>query len=130
MKRISRWILDHRVVVILLYAVVVAASIYADGLVKVNYELTDYLPDEAPSTVGLRLMEQEFESKPGNLRLLLKDVSIREALNYKQQIARVEGVKDVTWLDDSADIATPVEMMDKGTVSGSLREIIFAVLRT
>lgn len=116
MKRISKWILDHRVVVMLLYAVAIAASIYADSLVKVNYELTDYLPDEAPSTVGLRLMEQEFESKPSNLRVLLKDVSIREALDYKQQIAQVEGVKDVTWLDDSVDITTPVDMIDEDTL--------------
>lgn len=48
MKRVARWILDHRMVVMLLYAVAVAVSIYADSLVKVNYELTDYLPDEAP----------------------------------------------------------------------------------
>lgn len=117
MKRVARWILDHRVVVMLLYAVAVIASIYADSLVKVNYELTDYLPDEAPSTVGLRLMEQEFESKPSNLRLLLKDVSIPEALEYKRQIAQVEGVKDVTWLDDSVDVTVPVEMMDQATLN-------------
>lgn len=117
MKRVARWILDHRMVVMLLYAVAVAVSIYADSLVKVNYELTDYLPDEAPSTVGLRLMEQEFESKPSNLRLLLKDVSIPEALEYKRQIAQVEGVKDVTWLDDSVDVTIPVEMMDQDTLN-------------
>lgn len=58
-------------------------------------------------------MEQEFESKPSNLRLLLKDVSIPEALEYKRQIAQVEGVKDVTWLDDSVDVTIPVEMMDQ-----------------
>ena len=46
----------------------------------------------------------------------VKDVSIPEALDYKEKILSCEGVTDVTWLDDAADILQPIETMDTDTV--------------
>ena len=47
---------------------------------------------------------------------MVKDVSIPEALDYKEKILSCEGVTDVTWLDDAADILQPIETMDTDTV--------------
>lgn len=113
MKGAFRWILRHRKLVLLLFVAAALGCAYASQLVKVNYNLSDYLPDDAPSTVGLRLMQEEFASEPSNLRVLLLDSSIAQTLNVKARIAAVEGVSDVSWLDDSVDITTPLEMMDE-----------------
>ncbi|MGJ4852001.1 RND family transporter [Bacillota bacterium Meth-B3] len=116
MRSISKWILNHRKTVLALFLALSVVSVFCYLRVEVNYNMSDYLPEDAPSTVGLRLMQEEFNSEPANLRVLLENVSISEALSVKSRIADVPGVSDVTWLDDSLDVTTPIEMMDTDTV--------------
>lgn len=116
MKRVSTWILKHRAFVLTFFALATVACVYLSTLVRVNYRLSDYLPDDAPSTLGLRAMEDEFASEPSNLRVLIEGASIPEALSYKRQIAAVPGVKDVTWLDDEVDVHQPLQTLDADAV--------------
>lgn len=86
------------------------------GMVGVNYDMTDYLPEDTASTVSLEVLEEEFEGGIPNARVMVKNVTIPEALEYKEKILTCEGVTDVTWLDDAADILQPIETMDTDTV--------------
>ena len=122
MQRIAQGIIRHKWLVLSAFIVALIASYIASRFVVINFKLTDYLPDSAESTVGLHLMEDEFASKPANLRVLLENVTIPEALAYKEKIAQVEGVKDVTWLDDSADVNQPLSMLDQDTVDDWYRD--------
>ena len=36
--------------------------------VNINYDLMDYLPDSAPSTIALDVMEKEYAKDPANAR--------------------------------------------------------------
>lgn len=84
--------------------------------VPVNYSMTDYLPASAPSTIAIDVMEEEFDESFANTRVMVKDVSIQEALDFKEKIAAIDGVSGVMWLDDVIDIKTPIEMADPDTV--------------
>ena len=84
-------------------------------LVGVNYNFADYLPDDAPSTKALNIMEEEYSQPIPNMRVVIYDVTIPEALDYKEKIENAEGVKEVTWLDDSIDIYQPLELADQDT---------------
>src|SRR5699024_5126355 len=84
--------------------------------VPVNYNMTDYLPESAPSTEAIDVMEAEFGGDVANTRVMVQDVTIQEALHYKEAIEAVDGVSDVMWLDDVIDIQTPIEMADTDTV--------------
>ena len=86
------------------------------GMVAVNYDMTDYLPEDTASTVSLEIMEEEFEGGIPNARVMVQNVTISEALDYKEKISACEGVTDVMWLDDAADILQPIETMDQDTV--------------
>ena len=85
-------------------------------LVGVNYNFADYLPDDAPSTKALNIMEEEYSQPIPNMRVVIYDVTIPEALDYKEKIENAEGVKEVTWLDDSIDIYQPLELADQDTI--------------
>ena len=61
-------------------------------------------------------MEQEFAEGIPNARVLVKNVSLTEALSYKSRLQDVDGVTDVTWLDDVVSITEPLETMDEKTV--------------
>ena len=84
-------------------------------LVGVNYNFADYLPDDAPSTKALNIMEEEYSQPIPNMRVVIYDVTIPDALDYKEKIENAEGVKEVTWLDDSIDIYQPLELADQDT---------------
>lgn len=86
------------------------------SMVKVNYDLTDYLPAQTASTVSLKTMEDEFDGGIPNARVMVQNVTIPEALEYKKKIADCPGVSDVMWLDDVNDILQPIETMDADTV--------------
>lgn len=61
-------------------------------------------------------MEGEFEGGIPNARVMVKNVTIPEALDCKELISACEGVTDVMWLDDAADILQPIETMDQDTL--------------
>ena len=103
------------VIAIFLICTVVCTVLFLG--VGVNYDLTDYLPEDAESTVALDIMMSEFGSGVPNTRVMAVDLTIAEAQELKAEIAAVPGVEDVMWLDDVADLTTPVELMDEDTVS-------------
>lgn len=87
-----------------------------------NYRLVDYLPKNAPSTEAMSLMEEQFSSGLADTRVLLHDVSIPEALQFKEQLKAIDGVTDILWLDDAVDIREPLEVMDRSLVETYYKE--------
>lgn len=102
------------IIIVFLIVTVICAGL--STLVGVNYNFADYLPKDAPSTNALNVMEEEYSQPIPNMRVVVYDVSIPDALEYKEKIEKAEGVKEVTWLDDSIDIYEPLELADQDTV--------------
>lgn len=113
MESISTIIIRQRRKIIVLFAVAAIVCMMTSMLVKVNYSLSDYLPKDSKSTIALELMQEQYEQDVPNARAMVSDVSLLEARSIKEQIKEVEGVKEVTWLDDSLNIYEPIEMMDE-----------------
>ncbi len=116
MKKFYQIIVKNPQKIIICFVLLAVVGVVLSGMVGVNYNMTDYLPEDTASTVSLEVMEEEFEGGIPNARVMVKDVSIPEALDYKEKILSCEGVTDVTWLDDAADILQPIETMDTDTV--------------
>ena len=89
-------------------AVIVCAVCYP--FVGVNYDLSKYLPDFAPTKQALDVMEEEF-GYPGMARIMIKDVTLPEARTIRQKIADVDGVDLIV----GPDMATNVYAMDSFT---------------
>lgn len=86
-----------------IFAIAVILSAIAFCFVKVNYDLSKYLPDDAPSKAGLNVMEEEF-GYPGTARVMVGEVSLYEAKLYKDRIADIDGVNMVSWADTATDV--------------------------
>ena len=102
--------------IIIVFMILTVICTCLSTLVGVNYNFADYLPEDAPSTNALNVMEEEYSQPIPNMRVVIYDVSIPDALEYKEKIKKAEGVKAVTWLDDSIDIYQPLELADQDTV--------------
>ncbi|WP_071394992.1 efflux RND transporter permease subunit [Bacillus tuaregi] len=109
-------IMKHKKFVVIAFMLIAVIGTIAQFTVAVNYNMADYLPEDAQSTKAMDVMEQEFEGSVPNTRVMIHDVTIQEALVFKEKLANIDGVSDVTWLDDAIGITTPIEMADQELV--------------
>ncbi len=117
MDRLTKWITEHNKLIVVTFVILSLICAVLFFTVKVNYDMTEYLPEDAQSTEALKLMSEEFSTAVPNARVMKPDVSITEAADIKQQILNAPGVTEVMWLDNIADIKTPVEMMDESILN-------------
>src|SRR5699024_3160944 len=110
------FILKHKKSVVITFIVLAIASVVVQFGVQTNYDMVDYMSDDAPSIEATDLMDEEFDDDVTNTRVMIKDVGIQEALEYKEKLEDIDGVSGVMWLDDVMDITTPIEMEDNDTV--------------
>lgn len=121
MERIFKSVISHRKTTVAVYIVLLAVCYIMQGFVSVNYDMNDYLPEETASTVSLDLMTSEFGGGIPNARVMVNNVSVAQALEYKEKLENIDGVIEVTWLDDSEDITVPLDSMDQDTVESCYR---------
>ena len=113
--------LNHRKPIFILFTVLVVVSALLIPLVEVNYDLTEYLPDDMATKQSLEIMQEEF-GDTGMAEVMVSNVDIPQALAYKEQIAAVPGVKSVLFLDDVVDIRQPLEALDSSTVESYYKD--------
>lgn len=122
MNAVFASVIRHRKPVIVIFCVLAALAAVLQLGVGVNYNMTDYLPKKAPSTEALSLLEAEFPDAIPNARVMLRNVTVTQALAVKRQLATIDGVTDVVWLDDVLDLKTPLETLDKATVEAYYKD--------
>lgn len=116
MKKFYTWIVNHPKLIISIFAAAFIICAVCKQFVAVDYDMNDYLPENSASTVALDVMNEQFEDGVPNARVMVKNVTIPEALEYKEKISEVDGVTDVTWLDDVQSVDIPIETIDSDTV--------------
>ena len=122
MRKFYSWIVDHPKLIISIFAIAFVVCAVCKSFVSVDYDMNDYLPKDSASTVALDLMDEEFGSGIPNARVMIEDVSIPEALEYKVQLEDIKGVTDVTWLDDAVSINAPLETQDSSVVENYYKD--------
>ena len=110
--RLARLIIRRRGLIESVFAAGCLFSLLAMFFVNVNYDLTEYLPDDAESSIGIDVMEQEF-GYPGTARVMIKDVSLYEAKQYKDKLEAVDGVDQVLWCDSAVNIYSGEDFIDE-----------------
>lgn len=116
MKKFYMSLVNHRKTMVMIFTMVFVVCLLLGNLVEVNYDINDYLPESSPSTVSLELMQEEFDGGIPNARIMISDVTIPEALEYKEKLEAVDGVTAVTWLDDVVSIFVPISTLDTDTL--------------
>ncbi|MEA4872316.1 MAG: MMPL family transporter, partial [Synergistaceae bacterium] len=116
MNRYADFVIKHRKIITAVFVLAAVAGLFLRLGVKVNYNLVDYLPSSAPSTKALEIMNEEFDQSIPNASVMVRDVSLTEALQYKERLNAIDGVSSVIWLDDVLDVKVPLETQDSNSV--------------
>ena len=116
MDRFAIAVIRHRKAVIVLFAALTILCVFLYFEVRVNYNMVDYLPPSASSTQAIDIMSREFSQEIPNANVMIRDISVIEALEYKRLLGNIEGINEVTWLDDVADLKIPLGFLDASLV--------------
>lgn len=116
MRKFYEKVVNHRKLILAVYAILFIICAVCKTQISVDYDMNDYLPKNSASTVALDLMNEEFDGGVPNARVMVEDVSVAEALEYKEKLEAVDGVTGVTWLDDAVSVDVPLETLDSDTV--------------
>jgi predicted RND superfamily exporter protein len=115
-NQFSHVIIKYKKSVLITFLIIAVLGGILSSMVTVNYKMVDYLPEDAQSTTAIKVMEEEFDDEIPNARVMLTDVTIQEALEYKEKIATIDGVTSIRWLDDIIGLDTlktvPLELLD------------------
>lgn len=122
MKKFYEKIVNHPKSIATLFVILFCVCLFFQQFIKVNYDINDYLPEGTASTVAIDTMNEEYDGGIPNARVMIQDVTIPEALAYKEKLQAIDGVSEVTWLDDVVSIEQPLEMDDQDTVESYYKD--------
>ena len=98
MKKAAAFLVEKRLVLFCLFLALAAASLFLAGQVRINHDLSEYLPADSHMKQGLALMEQEFgKTASSRLRVMLPGLAEGEQEEVYQWLSGQEQVREVLW---------------------------------
>ena len=94
MEKLATFIVDKRNLFFLLYIFALIFSAVATGWVKVENDITTYLPDTTETRQGLTVMNDNFITY-GSARVMVSNISYDTALDLQEVIEDIDGVDTV-----------------------------------
>ncbi len=101
MMRLATLIVDKRKGFYLVFIVLIIFSILSMNRVKVNNDLTTYLPDTTETRQGIDLMDEQFITY-GTARVMVCNITYGEAEELSEELSELEGVSMLDF-DDSEE---------------------------
>ena len=100
-EAIATFIVDKRALIFFLYIAAVVFSCVSAGWVKVNNDITSYLPEDTETRQGIEVMADELATF-GSARVMVTHVTYALAADLAEQIGEIEGVSMVTFGNDES----------------------------
>lgn len=120
MIKLSTMIVDKRKGFYLVFIMMILFSLVSMDKVKVNNDLTSYLPDTTETRRGLDLMEEQFITY-GTARIMVCNVTWEEAQALAERVESMEGVSMLEF-DDSTEHYHGMEALYSVTFEGEAGE--------
>jgi predicted RND superfamily exporter protein len=109
MIKLSTFIVDKRKGFYLIFITLIVFSIISMNKVKVNNDLTTYLPDTTETRQGIDLMDQQFTTY-GSARVMVCNVTYDEAQELADHIEEMNGVSMLDF-DDTEEYYHDMEAL-------------------
>lgn len=107
----SAFITRHRVIPLLIFAVLFVPVFYGNNHVKVYYNLDQGLPQDLDSAIANKKLEEKFNMNNMHILLLKNGLSSKEKNDMKNEIEKVDGVKWVLGMNSIVGANVPDDMI-------------------
>lgn len=91
MRKIAEFIVKRYWLFLILFAALIVYCVFGIPKVKVEYDITNYLPSDTDTAQALKIMDAEFVEY-GSATVLVKDVDREKATELADRIKKVDGV--------------------------------------
>ena len=102
MNHVAKFIVKYRIAIAAIFVVIAAVCAIATMQVKINKDMTQYLPSDMQVKIGMDVMAEEF-GESSQLRLMTKGVSHEDCKQLADDLAAFELVSSVSYEADSPD---------------------------
>lgn len=111
MDGISKFIVNHRAVFLILFAVLLVPSIYGQINTNVYYNLTDSLPHDLNSAIANTKLSEEYNMASTHIVMCRSDMSSKEVSKMTAEMENVDGVSFALGFDSLVGPMIPQEII-------------------
>lgn len=91
MQKLANFIVRRRFIILAVFAAIIVYCIFGIPKVKVEYDISAYLPHGTDTAQALEIMDDEFVSY-GSGGIMVKDIGAQEARALAETIKKIDGV--------------------------------------
>lgn len=102
MKKIINFIIEKRIIILILFLLLTILSVWLITQVNVNSDMIKYLPENSAVRIGVEIMEDEFPAS-SSLNIMFKDISENEKADIYEELLKIENVKSVIYESGNAN---------------------------
>lgn len=110
-----------KIITIVVFSVLLVVSIALAPLVKINYDMSSYLPKDSVTKQTLKLMKDEF-GVTSNMEIMIEEDNLFQGEELQEELSNVKNVKGVTWLGSVVDITQPIESYPREMVEAFYKD--------
>lgn len=108
MQKIATGIVRGRLAVLAVAGLLAVFGVYGVLHSNINYDLLSYLPDDLDSVKGFAILNEDF-ALGNTAQVMVVGAPDRHVRQMIERIGELEGVEEVSWVDDLGDPAVPRE---------------------
>ena len=121
LEKLATFIVDKRNLFFLLYIFAAIFCVFSMNWVKVENDVTKYLPENTETRLGIEAMNANF-AEMGTAQVMVSNVTYETALELSEELAAIEGIQLVTFDDTVEHYTKASALFDVNFVGGNFDE--------
>ena len=105
LQKIANWIVDHRRILVIVMTILTLGCTALLPFVKINYDMTKYLPPHSSMKIGMDKMAEEFPdlTEESNIRVMFTRLREEQIPVVRKQLSDIPYVKNVDYEPGNPD---------------------------
>ena len=98
MKKVTDFIVNKKNIILIIFIMLSFGALFLSSKVKINYDMTKYLPNTSETKIGINIMDKYFdEIKESDLNVMFKNLSSKEKQSIKKKLENIDNVSEVLY---------------------------------
>lgn len=110
MIKLSKAIVKHRVLILIIAAVLIIPSVIGMAGTRINYDMLSYLPDDIETIEGQDILLKDF-GKGAFSFVIVDGMEDKDISKLRGKLEKIDNVDSVIWYDSLMDVSVPKEVL-------------------
>ena len=110
MIKLSKAIVKHRVLILIIAALLIIPSVFGMAGTRINYDMLSYLPDDIETIEGQDILLKDF-GKGAFSFVIVDGMEDKDISELRGKLEKIDNVDSVIWYDSLMDISVPKEIL-------------------